>query len=120
MGPSKSVPGTVAEVLGDLAATAELSLSCDGRQLRLSADGETITLAAASYRGLLALRHRPPGGSPLQLARALGTNVHIVVGDRHVATAELGAVPSWWQRMMGLRTPISISWFSTLRSIGGR
>ena len=114
------MPETVAEVIGDLAVTAELSLSCAGRHLQLSADGQTITLTAATYRDLLALRHRPPGESASQLARALGADVHIVVGDRQVAMIELGVAAPWWQQMVGLRSQVNICWFSILRGIIGR
>jgi|GEM_PF-2723114 len=119
-GPSRSVPGTVAEVLDDLAVTAELSLRCAGRHLQLSADGHSTTLTAPTYRDLFALRHRPPGGFHAELAHALGARVDIVVHDRHVATVRLGVLSPWWQRLVGMRTHVSINWLNALRSVIAR
>ena len=117
MGPSRSVPGTVAEVLGDLAVTAELSLTCEGRGLQLRADSQVLTIAADSYRDLLALRHRPPEGWGPSLVADMGLEPVILVRDRQVASIHLGSSPPWWQRILGISSRIDIDWLPALWSL---
>lgn len=117
MEPSRSVPGTVAEVLGDLTVTAELTLTCEGRQLQVRTAGQRLTIATETYRALLALRYRPPEGWGPSLVTDLGLEPVIVVRDREVASVQMDSPPPWWQRLLGFGRRVEVHWLSAVQSL---
>ena len=117
MGPSRSVPGTVAEVLGDLVVTAELSLTCEGRQLQVRVAGQRLTIATDEYRDLLVLRHRPPERWGPSLVTDLGLEPVIVVRDWEVASVQMDSPPPWWQRLIGFDRRVEIHWLPAVQSL---
>ena len=117
MEPSRSVPGTVAELLDELVVTAELTLSHEGRQLQLRADGDHLSISVDAYRDLLALRSGPHTALSPGMIADIGLKPVIVVRDREVASVRMGDAAPWWQHFLGIRRRVDVRWVSVVKSL---